>query len=351
MVVAYQGAAHLPRALRSCLAHGEGASVIVVDNASTDGSGSIVERQFPEVRLLREPTNRGFGGGCNVGIRAAASASAPWVMLLNQDAELEAGAIARLSEFIAAHPRAAAVQPAVMRHDGLVNSLGNPFHYLGFSTSGGNGLSVEEAERDPTLPWLRDSTWRRAAVPVPGFSGAAVMLRMRALDDVGLFEEELFLYHEDLELGLRLRRAGWTLHLLGTARAVHHYDFSRNRGKWYYLERNRHWMLLAHYRRRSLLVLSLPLLSVEAAIWAMAWRQGWAREKWASYMYWMRPGAAAHLRSRRRTLASRAGVSDAQLLATASGRLEATEASGPLVTAVINPSSALLWRLLRPLIR
>lgn len=350
MVVAYQGVAHLRRALSSCRAHGEGAEVIVVDNASTDGSGELVAAEFPEARLLPQVRNAGFAGGCNAGIREARRHGAPWVFLLNQDAAVEPGTIAALARFLAEHPRAAAVQPALMRDDGLVNSLGNPVHYLAFSAAGGNGLSVVEAERDPTLPWLRDGRWRTDGVEVPAVTGAAVMLRMAALNDAGDFEEELFLYHEDLELGLRLRRAGWTLHLLGSVRAVHHYEFSRNPGKWYYLERNRHWVLLCHYRPRTLAVLGLALLGVEVAVWAMALRDGWAREKLASYLYWARPGTAAYLRLRREELAARGGLSDRQMLATASSRLVAVEASGSVVEGLFNPVSALLWRALRRLI-
>lgn len=351
VIVAYQGAPHLRRALASCRAHAAEATVIVVDNASTDGGRELVADEFPDVRILPQSLNRGFAGGCNVGIRAARGGGARWVLLLNQDAAIEAGAVAGLSAFLADHPRAAAAQPALFRDDGLVNSLGNPIHYLGFSSAGGNGLSVDEAERDPTLPWLRDRRWRTGAVTVPAFTGAAVMLRMAALDEVGLFEDELFLYHEDLELGLRLRRAGWTLHLLGSVRAVHHYEFSRNRRKWYFLERNRHWTLLAHYRARSLAVLALPLLVVESAVWAMALRQGWAGEKWSSYVYWLRPGRLAHLRRRRRAVATLGVLTDREMLAVASGRLAATEVSGPLVDHVVNPASAALWRLLRPLLR
>ncbi len=191
-----------------------------------------------------------------MGIRPAGAGGASWVLLLNQGALVDSGTVEGLADFLATHPRAAAVQPALFRGDGLVNSLGNPVHYLSFSTAGGNGLSTDEAERDPTLPWLRDRTWRTGGVAVPAFTAAAVMLRLAALDEVGLFEEEVFLYHEDLELGLRLRRAGWTLHLLGSVRAVHQYEFSRNRRKWCYLERNRDWVLLAHYRARSLAVLA-----------------------------------------------------------------------------------------------
>jgi GT2 family glycosyltransferase len=351
VIVAYQGVEHLGRALHSCRSRAPGIGVIVVDNASTDGSRELVAAEFPDARLLRQARNLGFAGGCNAGIRAARDSGAAWVMLLNQDAAVGEHTVAALAAFLDDHPGAAAVQPALFRADGLVNSLGNPVDYLGFSAAGGNGLEVAQAERDPTLPWLRDGRWRTSGAVIPAFTGAAVMLRMAALDDVGVFEEELFLYHEDVELGMRLRRAGWTLHLLGSAHAVHHYEFSRNPRKWYFLERNRHWVLLAHYRTRSLAVVALPLIAVEAAVWAVALRQRWSAEKWQSYLYWLRPGTVRHLRQSRRENAARGGISDRELLRPACGRLVATQLSGPAIGRIVNPASALLWRCLRALLR
>ena len=347
VVVTYQGAAHIRRALHSCLTSAAYARIVVVDNGSTDGGPELVATEFPDVRLVRQGRNLGFAAGCNVGISAARDWGSAWVLLLNQDAAVDDNTVAALADFLDEHPRAAAVQPALFRADGLVNSLGNPVHFLGFSSAGGNGLAVERAERDPSLPWLRDHQWRRGGVVIPAFTGAAVMLRMAALAEVGLFEEELFLYHEDLELGLRLRRAGWTLHLLGSVRAVHHYDFSRNPRKWYFLERNRHWVLWVHYRARSLAVLAVPLLVAEVAVWVMACRNGWRKQKWQSYRYWVRPGTLAHLRRRRREAVARGGISDRELLRLATGRLAAAEVAHPLVDEVGGPVSALLWRLLQ----
>ena len=195
VIVAYQGVDHLPRALDSCRANAPDTPVIVVDNGSSDGTLDRVSAEYPSVRLMPQRRNLGFAAGCNVGIRAARAAGAGWVLLLNHDATISANTVPALARFLDATPRAAAVQPAVFRDDGLVNSLGNPFHYLGFSAAGGNGLTVNAAERDAGMPWLRDARWRTTGVTIPAFSGTAAMLRVAALDDVGLFQEDVFLYN------------------------------------------------------------------------------------------------------------------------------------------------------------
>ena len=349
VIVAYQGVDHLPAALSSCALHAPDIPVVVVDNASSDGGPELIRSTFPTVQLLVQGRNLGFGGGCNQGIRHARAQGAEWVLLLNQDAELQAGAVDTLRAGLESNAQVAAVQPGVMRDDGRVNSLGNPVHWLGFSEAGGNGLSLDQAERDPNLPWLRDGRWRSEMVEVPACSGAALMLRMTALDDVGLFEDELFLYHEDLELSLRLRRAGWLCCLVGAARVRHYYAFSRNRRKWYFLERNRHWVLLAHLRGSTLAVLVPGLLAAETMVWWMAVRGGWAREKMHTYGYWFQGGRVRHLRQRRMALTALRRVDDHVLLSMASTRLSAADAGGS--SRLADGVSSALWRLLRPLIR
>jgi GT2 family glycosyltransferase len=347
-VVTYNSARHIDTCLDSCRRHAPECGVYVVDNASTDGSADLVAQLFPEATLLRQSSNLGFAAGSNVAMRAALDAGCDAVMLLNPDARLVPGTMQRLMSILAGRPQAAAVQPVVLREDGLVNTMGNPVHYLGFSMAGGNGISVADAERE--LPWLRADALRDA-VEVPACTGAAVLLRATALSDVGLLEEELFLYHEDLELSLRLRRAGWSLLLCRSAEVVHDYAFSRNPMKWYFMERNRFWLLGAHYRAGTLALLAAPLLAAELAVWLEAARGGWTAEKLRSYRYWATPRNVAHLRRRRHELARIRRRPDRELLRTASTRLSSPDTSSGVAQRVFDGASALIWRIIYPLIR
>lgn len=218
VIVSYQGKHWLPACLNSCRSYAPECPVYVIDNASTDGSADLVREQFPEVRLLRQTDNLGFAGGNNVGLRAALQDHLDAVMLLNQDAQLSQNCLSILATHLETHPQVAAVQPAILLPDGRVNSLGNSFHFLGFAEAGGNGLTFTEASAQ--LPWVVGS------LEPPYVSGAAVLLRAEALTQVGFFADELFMYHEDLELSLRLRLAGWHLSVEPAAHVVHHFEFS-----------------------------------------------------------------------------------------------------------------------------
>ncbi len=348
VVVSYEGRDDLPGCLASCRENATGVRVVVVDNASSDGSANLVAELAPDAQVIRLAENFGFAGGNNRGITAALEAGADYVLLLNQDVHLRAGAVQRLEGFLSTHPKAAAVQAGVLLPDGRVNTMGNPFNYLGFASAGGNGLTTAEARR--RLPWLRSADSWEAGAEVPSASGAALMLRSAALAETGLFEEELFLYHEDFELCLRMRSQGWTVHVLPAAEVVHHYHFSRNPTKWYFLERNRHWVWLAHLKSSTLALVLLPALVAEAAVWLLAFKGGWSRQKWRSYAYWLAPDKRAHLRRRRAQFRSVRRLSDRELLAKAGGGLASEEVGGTALDA-FNPISEMAWRALYALIR
>ena len=344
VVVNFEDRDRLLGCLACCRRHAADAFLLVVDNASGDGSAGAVREHFPGVHLVAQAQNLGFAAGANAGIRVCLERGLAYILVLNSDIELSAGAVASLAAFMDGTPHAGAVQPAILLPDGRVNSMGNPFHFLGFCHAGGHGLTVSEAEA--RLPWLRRAGRGRAA-EVPSCSGAAILLRAEALRDVGLLADELFLYCEDLELSLRLRRAGWTTWVLPEATAVHDYKFSGSKEKWFYLERNRLYVWSRLWRRRTLLLLLPAMLVSEVAVNVLAAYQGWLGHKLRSYR-----ALAALVRRRPPRRAPRPGLpSDRQLMASASGGMDSGEFRHPLVVLVLNPAGELAWRCLYLLLR
>ena len=237
VTVTYNGA-HLVGSCLDGLAHqdldGLSMDVIVVDNASTDGTAELVARSHPGVQLLRSPTNRGFAGGNNLVLDHVDS---PHIILLNNDAVPEPGFVASLVRGLSAEPpdvaaltatvlltdrfrrandddppRSVVVGPdgAYVRDESgsitLVNSTGNQVRHDGYGVDRG---------------WLADASVHRPGRDVFGFCGAAAILRTSALRDVGTFDEDFFLYYEDTDLSWRLRLAGYTIRHCPDA-VVHH---------------------------------------------------------------------------------------------------------------------------------
>lgn len=180
--------------------------VVVVDNASDDGTGDLVAERFPDARLIRSERNLGFAGGANLALREVTT---PYAVLLNNDAIAAPGFLAAVIDALddPRHCRVGAVTGRVLlAGTNLVNSTG------GMVSRTGRGY-----DRD----WRRPVGEGRGDGEVFGFCGAAAGLRVAALKEVGLLDESLFLYYEDTDLSWRLRAADWSIRHVSSA-VVHH---------------------------------------------------------------------------------------------------------------------------------
>ncbi|HSB20649.1 MAG TPA: glycosyltransferase family 2 protein [Anaeromyxobacteraceae bacterium] len=325
--------------LRRALAGRPEVDVIAVDNASADGTPERIRGDHPWVTLIRSDRNLGFAAGCNLGIRMALERGCRFVYLLNPDTEVRPGFLEEALAAARARPDAGAVQSLLLLHgeQDLVNSAGNELHFLGFGYCG---------------------SYRRPAREVPdevreiGFaSGAGTLYRAAALERVGLLDEDLFLYQEDVDLGWRLRLAGWTSVIAPRSVVLHKYAFSRSGRKFYYLERNRALVLLKNLRWRSLLLLA-PLLAVaEMGVLAFSLSSGWALEKLRASAYLLRPAAWRIVARGRREQARLRAVPDAEIARHLTPVLEFEGVTSPFIRRLVNPAMGWIWRLVRPLIR
>ena len=168
-------------------------------------------------------------------------------------------------------------------------------------------------------------------------------IRRDLFAELGGFTEELFMYQEDLELGWRVRLRGLRVVVSPDADVYHDYDFGRNPGKQYLLERNRIVFLLSSYSPRLLVLLSPVLISAEAAMLALALKQGWAREKLAGWG-WLHRHADWLYRHRRETQRLRR-VHDRELAPFLSGVVAPGMVPVPALVRAINPLVARYWGL------
>jgi len=224
VLVNYNAGAELERAIRSISDElaGHAWEGVVVDNASIDGSTAAVETFAAHVRLINNSTNAGFARGVNQGVAAT---SAPYVLIMNPDCRLMAGAIGALRAVLDAHPQCAIVGPRILNPDGSVqgSARGDPDMLTGlfgrtgilrrvvpFMSIARRNVVVDEAIRSG-----QDS------VVVDWLSGACMLARRDALAAVNGFDERFFLYWEDADLCRRLRARGYHVRYAPGATAIH----------------------------------------------------------------------------------------------------------------------------------
>jgi N-acetylglucosaminyl-diphospho-decaprenol L-rhamnosyltransferase len=191
----------------------------VIDNASHDGTVERVRLLFPQTHVIANTTNAGFARACNQGIKQSSGA---FVLLINPDCVVSAHACDALLAYARSHPAVGVVGPRLMRPDGA-NDLHNPRLLPTLWSDFCDRTGLADAFPHSRLVAAHHlPQWDRASCgPVEGLSGACMMLRRQALADICLLDEGFFLFGEDADLCLRLRKSGWDVHYVGTAPVVH----------------------------------------------------------------------------------------------------------------------------------
>ena len=208
--------------------------IIVVDNASTDNSVSLVKAKFPHVRLIVNERNLGFGGGNNIGIRVSRGR---YVMILNNDAWLEPGCIEALKRSIEKDERYGACASKI-----FLEGEGDILDAAGISVFP-DGLSIGRGRLERGDLYDREEE-------VFFSSGCACLYRREMLNDIGLFDEDFFAYADDTDMGWRAQLAGWKCIYNPKAIVYHRHSASSSAYsplKAFLVERNRLWVAIKHF--------------------------------------------------------------------------------------------------------
>jgi len=215
--------------------------VIVLDNASTDGSVPAIQAAWPQVQIIPLTENLGYAGNNNVGIRAALTQRAEWVLVLNEDMTLAPDALSRLIEVGASRPDVGIVGPLVYHADepNIIQSAGGgltqnwlSFHY------GQNESDTGQFAGPRSVDWV---------------SGCALLVRREVIEQVGALDARFFYYWEETEWCVRARRAGWTVVCAPQAKMWHkgvQRNYQPSPNVTYYWTRN--WLLLLAKHRAPL---------------------------------------------------------------------------------------------------
>ena len=232
---------------------------VVVDNDSGDAipvAAAIAENGWSEwVVLLCAPKNGGFGYGNNLGAKAARDRwGVQWIHFLNPDTQVREGAIVALRDFLATHPSAAFAGSRFVNGDG--SAWPYAFRFPGLASEFEGGLSFGPVSRLLHRHVVPRGMGHEPA-PIDWVSGASVMVRATALEELHGFDEKFFLYFEETDLCLRARQAGWetwyvpaslVVHIAGQSTGVTCRDQAPRRLPSYWFESRRHYFLLNHGR-------------------------------------------------------------------------------------------------------
>ena len=274
--------------------------VFVVDNASTDGSVEMVRSKYPHVSVIASEVNLGFTRGNNLALERCRGR---YVLLLNPDTELVGDALTGMVEHMEGHLDVGLLGPRLVHSDGTTQSSRRRFPTLATALMEGTLLH----QWWPCNPWARsyhmadsDDDFTQS---VDWVSGACMLVRRRAIDQVGLLDEAFFMYSEEMDWCRRMVDAGWRVVYLPTASVIHHEGQSSDQvvaerhihfqtSKVTYF-RKHHGQAQAEMLRWFLLATYLFQLAEESLKWALGHKRALRRSRMAAYARvlgsWLRP--------------------------------------------------------------
>ncbi len=311
--------------------------ILVVDNHSADNSVEYVKTNWPKVKVISNQENLGFAAGNNIGFNYAIDNGFSYVYLLNQDTVVVPNFLEQAIKLAKTDFGIGAVQSKLLLDDDKtkINSIGNEIHYLGFGFAGGHKTSDQGiVDREITYP-----------------SGAASLWSVGALKEVGLFNEELFMYHEDLDLGWRLRLAGYKVMLAAQSIVYHKYEFSRSIKKFYFMERNRYLVMLQNYKWQTILLIGPACGVMDLVMFGYSFFAGWWQENLRVWAYFCRLKSWRKMIKTRRIVQSKRKVSDYEVIKRFTGKIEFQDLNNPLLTKIVNPIFDWYWQMAKKVIR
>jgi len=300
--------------------------LILIDNASVDGSVEYVKDCFPMVTVFVNPKNIGFGSAVNRGVEQA---KGEYVLFLNNDLYLDEGCVEKMVDMIE-DEKIGAVIPKILyfQERNRINSFGNLINYLGLACP----KYIDEEDR-PQMQVEETAC------------GGILLVKREIFKQVGGFDRDFFMYHEDHDLSWRIRLLGKKLMVNPEAVMYHKYHFSKNPKKFYYSEKNRLQLLLKNYQAKTLLLIFPVFILIELAELCFALATGWFMLKIKSYLEIV--CLLPSILKKRRVVQTLRRIDDSEIVRLFVGSLQISGLKHPLLDRGLSPLLHFYWKLIK----
>lgn len=344
VILTWNGQKYLPNLFQS-LANlnypPEQYQIVVVDSGSTDSTLEFLENlKLPNLHIIKLLKNLGFAAGCNIGMQYTLDKEAEYIILLGQDTKVTPNFLNQITNTANSNPQIGIIQPLLLYYNNPqeINSWGNEIHFLGYGWTGGNHQPLSTLTKTFSP---REITYA---------SGAAVLYKAVMLKKIGLFDETLFSYHEDSDLCLRARLAGYKIVLNPQAHILHDAQFptTKNKIRYFWMEKNRIYLLLKYYRVKTLLFVAPIWFLMDLGHFLFSIKQGYLWEFLKSrlwfFLEWQRT------RQARQQIQSARTIGDRELTQNFAAEIKYQEVNNFLIEKIANPLMKLYWNFIKKFI-
>ncbi len=309
-------------------------TVYIVDNATSPETQAYLKEVYPEAVVLPNQENSGWGGGNNVGIEQAFKDGCEDIVLSNMDVIVHPNWLKELVAAAYSDQKIGIVQSKLLlwpvKDVQRLNSVGNQLHFLGFGFAGKNGEVADSYSNDQI-------------VDIPYASGASMYVKREVFKKVGLCNADFFMYHDDIELCLKAKLAGYRVVLAPKSVMWHKYEFGRSIMQVYYMERNRLLTMLQFYKLPTLLLVAPMFFVMELGLLGASIAGRYAKPKLRGWGYFLKPSSWKKLLAERRKIQALRTISDHALMSKWTGKVLHQEVMNPALKYLANPLMEVYW--------
>lgn len=316
--------------------------VYIVDNASSSDSQKLLAEIYPEAKILfRQDGN--YAAANNFAARYAIEDGCDYLVTLNMDTEVDVNWLSELVVALEANPQAGIVQSKILLFsknknitDYLINTLGNKLHFLGFGT---------------TTCYKKPDKLINDFPEIKGYaSGCCFIFRKDVFQKINGWNEDYYMYHDDVEFSFKARLAGYKIILAPQSVVFHKYEFARSIRMLYYMERNRHLFIFSFYPLKLLLLLLPALLLLNLGLFLLSFFKGWFRTWLKANIFFFYPSTWFKIIKTRKQIKALSRLSFYSFKKDINGSLDFLEINNPLLRYIGNPILATYWRFVKRII-
>lgn len=318
--------------------------VYIIDNASSEESFGHLKKYYLEAKVIARPDGN-YAAANNAGIEAAMKDGCEYFVIANMDTKFDPDWLTELVKAVESDPEIGIAQSKILLYpqneeewrNPKINTLGNLIHFMGY---GGNSFyghpdSEHKIEGYPEISYA---------------SGCGLIMKKEVFGKIGGYNEEFFMYHDDVEVSWKARLAGYKIVLAPKSIVYHKYEFSRSIKMIYYMERNRYLCLFLYYHALTLILLMPMLALIELGMFIFSIKNGWFNARKDMYAYFLKISNWKKIMKFRREAKKIRMISEEEAVRLFAGRLMSTKIHDSIFERIVNPSMDVYWKIIKKLI-
>lgn len=316
--------------------------VYVIDNCSINDC-EHVKINYPEAKCVSRPDGN-YAAANNLGIKLARQDGCEYFVIANMDTKFDSNWLLELVKALQSGEKIGIAQSKMLLYPKIeeewqkpkINSLGNIMHYLGF------GLVSHYNELDRTIERLPE---------IKGYaSGCSFIIKKEVIDKIGGYNEDYWMYHDDIEISWKVKLAGYKIVLAPKSIMYHKYEFSRSIMMLYYIERNRYIAVFTFYRLPTLILILPALIAMDLGMLFYSIAGGWFFTKIKIYGYFLKPSSWLKIFKARSEIKRLRVKKDKEIVKDFIGEVLYQEITNPLLKYIVNPVLNLYWLIIKKII-